>query len=149
MRAVIQKVSQANVSVDEQVIGSIGKGFMVLLGVSDNDTDEDMQYLVRKITQLRVFEDNQGKMNLALKDVDGSLLIISQFTLFANTKKGNRPSFTEAGAPDFSKKMYLRFIDACRQLGFHTEEGEFGAHMAVSLINDGPVTNIIDSNQRH
>lgn len=148
MRAVIQRVSQASVSVDDHIIGSIGKGFMVLLGVADGDTEEDMNYLVKKITQMRIFEDEQGKMNLSLKDTGGSLLIISQFTLFASTKKGNRPSFTEAGAPDFSKEMYLKFIDACRNQGIHTEEGEFGAHMAVSLINDGPVTITMDSRQR-
>lgn len=149
MRAVIQRVSQASVAVDDHIIGSIGRGFMVLLGVADGDTEEDMNYLVKKITQMRIFEDEQGKMNLSLKDTDGSLLIISQFTLFASTRKGNRPSFTEAGAPDFSKEMYLKFIDACRNQGIHTEEGEFGAHMAVSLINDGPVTITMDSRQRH
>ena len=115
----------------------------------DEDTEEDMAYLVKKITQMRIFEDEAGKMNLSLKDVDGELLIISQFTLFASTKKGNRPSFTEAGAPDFSKDMYLKFIAACRDCGIHTEEGEFGAHMMVSLVNDGPVTITIDSKQRH
>lgn len=149
MRAVIQRVSEASVSVDQQVIGQIKRGFLVLLGVADSDTEEDLQYMVKKITQMRIFEDGQGKMNLSLKDVGGSLLIVSQFTLFANTKKGNRPSFTEAGAPDYSKKMYLRFIDVCRQQGIPTETGEFGAHMMVSLINDGPVTISLDSKQRH
>ena len=102
MRAVIQRVSRASVDVDNETIGSIERGFLVLLGVADEDTEEDMAYLVKKITQMRIFEDEAGKMNLSLKDVDGELLIISQFTLFASTKKGNRPSFTEAGAPDFS-----------------------------------------------
>lgn len=148
MRAVIQRVSEASVAVDNKIIGSIKNGFLVLLGVADADTEEDMNYLVRKITQMRIFEDEQGKMNLSLKDTGGSLLIISQFTLYANTKKGNRPSFIEAGAPDFSKDMYLKFIDACRTQGIHTEEGEFGAHMVVSLVNDGPVTITIDSSQR-
>ena len=134
MRAVIQRVSRASVDVDNETIGSIERGFLVLLGVADEDTEEDMAYLV---------------MNLSLKDVSGELLIISQFTLFASTKKGNRPSFTEAGAPDFSKDMYLKFIAACRDCGIHTEEGEFGAHMMVSLVNDGPVTITIDSKQRH
>ena len=143
MRAVIQRVSRASVDVDNETIGSIERGFLVLLGVAD------MAYLVKKITQMRIFEDEAGKMNLSLKDVDGELLIISQFTLFASTKKGNRPSFTEAGAPDFSKDMYLKFIAACRDCGIHTEEGEFGAHMMVSLVNDGPVTITIDSKQRH
>ncbi len=148
MRAVIQRVSEASVKVDGQIIGSIGKGFLVLLGVANEDTDEDMAYLLKKITGLRVFEDENGKMNLALKDVSGSLLIVSQFTLFASTKKGNRPSFTNAGAPEFSKGMYLKFIEECRKLGFHTEEGEFGADMKVSLLNDGPVTILMDSKNR-
>jgi D-tyrosyl-tRNA(Tyr) deacylase len=148
MRAVIQRVSQASVAVHEQIIGQIKNGLLVLLGVSDSDTDEDLTYLVKKITQMRIFEDAQGKMNLSLKDTGGSLLIISQFTLYASTKKGNRPSFTEAGAPDFSKDMYLKFINACRTQGIHTEEGEFGAHMIVTLVNDGPVTITIDSKQR-
>lgn len=148
MRAVIQKVSEASVSVGEKVIGKIGTGFLVLLGVEDSDTEEDLSYMIKKVTQMRVFEDENDKMNLSLRDVGGALLIVSQFTLFANTKKGNRPSFTAAGAPDFSNKMYLRFIDQCRSLGFQTEHGEFGAHMKVSLVNDGPVTIMLDSKQR-
>ncbi len=149
MKAVIQRVSRANVDVNDETIGKIGRGFLVLLGVANEDTDEDMDYLVKKITQMRIFEDETGKMNLSLKDVGGEILIISQFTLFASTKKGNRPSFTEAGAPDFSKEMYLKFIAACRDCGIHTEEGEFGAHMMVSLVNDGPVTITMDSKQKH
>ena len=145
MKAVIQRVSRASVDVNDETIGKIGRGFLVLLGVANEDTD----YLVKKITQMRIFEDEAGKMNLSLKDVGGEILIISQFTLFASTKKGNRPSFTEAGAPDFSKEMYLKFIAACRDCGIHTEEGEFGAHMMVSLVNDGPVTITMDSKQKH
>ena len=122
MKAVIQRVSRANVDVNDETIGKIGRGFLVLLGVANEDTDEDMDYLVKKITQMRIFEDETGKMNLSLKDVGGEILIISQFTLFASTKKGNRPSFTEAGAPDFSKEMYLKFIAACRDCGIHTVE---------------------------
>ena len=148
MRAVIQKVSHAQVSVDGEIRGKIGKGFLVLLGIVDEDTDDDLKYMVKKITQMRIFEDEANKMNLALKDVGGSLLVISQFTLFADTHKGNRPSFVKAGAPDFSKAMYLKFIKACRDLGYECEEGEFGAHMAVSLLNDGPVTIILDSKDR-
>ena len=148
MKAVIQRVSRASVDVNDETIGKIGRGFLVLLGVANEDTDEDMDYLVKKITQM-IFEDEAGKMNLSLKDVGGEILIISQFTLFASTKKGNRPSFTEAGAPDFSKEMYLKFIAACRDCGIHTEEGEFGAHMMVSLVNDGPVTITMDSKQKH
>ena len=149
MKAVIQRVSRASVDVNDETIGKIGRGFLVLLGVANEDTDEDMDYLVKKITQMRIFEDEAGKMNLSLKDVGGEILIISQFTLFASTKKGNRPSFTEAGAPDFSKEMYLKFIAACRECGIHTEEGEFGALMMVSLVNDGPVTITMDSKQKH
>ena len=149
MKAVIQRVSRASVDVNDETIGKIGRGFLVLLGVANEDTDEDMDYLVKKITQMRIFEDEAGKMNLSLKDVGGEILIMSQFTLFASTKKGNRPSFTEAGAPDFSKEMYLKFIAACRDCGIHTEEGDFGAHMMVSLVNDGPVTITMDSKQKH
>ena len=149
MKAVIQRVSRASVDVNDETIGKIGRGFLVLLGVANEDTDEDMDYLVKKITQMRIFEDEAGKMNVSMKDVGGEILIISQLTLFASTKKGNRPSFTEAGAPDFSKEMYLKFIAACRDCGIHTEEGEFGAHMMVSLVNDGPVTITMDSKQKH
>ena len=148
MRAVIQRVKNASVAIDGNTVGSIEKGFLVLLGVADSDTEEDLAYMVKKITNMRIFEDENEKMNLALKDVNGELLIISQFTLYANTKKVNRTSFIEAGSPDFSKKMYLEFIRQCRALGFKTEEGEFGADMKVSLINDGPVTIILDSAQR-
>ena len=148
MRAVIQKVSEASVTVEDRITGRIGIGFLVLLGVEDSDTEDDLQYMLKKVTQMRIFEDADDKMNLSLRDVGGSLLIVSQFTLFANTKKGNRPSFVAAGAPDFSNAMYLRFIDECRKLGFHTETGEFGAHMIVSLVNDGPVTIMLDSKNR-
>ncbi len=148
MRAVVQKVGRASVSVEGQTLGRIDKGLLVFLGIAPDDTEDDLKYLVKKVTQLRIFEDAQDKMNLALADVGGSLLIISQFTLFADTRKGNRPSFVKAGAPDFSKAMYLKFIEACRNLGFHCEEGEFGAHMEVSLLNDGPVTIIIDTRER-
>lgn len=148
MKAVIQRVASASVSTQERQLGAIGHGFLVFLGVADTDTKDDLDYMIRKITGMRIFEDEQGKMNLSLQDVSGELLIVSQFTLFANTKKGNRPSFIEAGAPDFSKKMYLEFISRCRALGFKTEEGEFGADMKVSLVNDGPVTIIIDTAQK-
>ncbi len=148
MRAVIQRVLRADVSVDGRVTGQTGRGFVVLLGIADEDTEEDLDYMVRKITRMRIFEDENGKMNLSLGDVGGSLLVISQFTLFADTRKGNRPSFTAAGDPKYSKDMYLKFIDKCRQLGFAAGEGEFGAHMMVSLINDGPVTIVIDSKNR-
>ena len=148
MKAVIQRVSRGKVTINEQINGEIGRGFVVLLGVAKDDTKEDMDYLVKKISGLRVFEDAEGKMNLALNDVHGELLIISQFTLFANTKKGNRPSFIDAGLPEPSKAFYLDFIKAFRDLGFRVAEGEFGADMAVELVNDGPVTIIIDSKNR-
>ncbi len=148
MKAVIQRVSKASVDVEGQTIGKIGKGFMVLLGVHENDTQEDLDYLVKKVTGLRIFEDSQGKMNLSLADVGGSLLVISQFTLLASTKKGNRPSFIQAGAPQMSEGLYEQFMDACRNMGFHVEHGKFGAHMDVSLTNDGPVTIIIDSQHK-
>jgi len=148
MRAIIQRVSKASVIVEGEVTGSVGKGFLVLLGVADEDTAEDMDYIIRKVTNMRIFEDENGKMNLSLKDVDGGLLVVSQFTLFADTRKGNRPGFSGAGAPDFSKKVYLEFVEKCRSLGFETGEGIFGADMKVSLVNDGPVTIMIDSKNR-
>ncbi|MDD3221576.1 MAG: D-tyrosyl-tRNA(Tyr) deacylase [Clostridia bacterium] len=148
MKAVIQRVTRGKVTINNQVHGEIGKGFVILLGVARDDTAEDMDYLVKKISGLRVFEDENQKMNLALKDVDGELLVISQFTLFANTKKGNRPSFIKAGLPETSKEFYLNFIQALRNLDFFVAEGEFGADMAVELVNDGPVTIIIDSKNR-
>ena len=148
MKAVIQRVTRGKVPIEGQVHGEIGRGFVVLLGVAKDDTKEDMDYLVKKISGLRVFEDAEGKMNLGLRDVNGELLIISQFTLFANTKKGNRPSFVDAGLPEPSKAFYLEFIQAFRSLGFNVGEGEFGADMAVELVNDGPVTIIIDSKNR-
>lgn len=148
MRAVIQRASRGKVTIDGQIRGEIGRGFVILLGVAKDDTKEDMDYLVKKISGLRVFEDAEGKMNLALKDVNGELLIISQFTLFANTKKGNRPSFIDSGLPEPSKAFYLDFIQAFRDMRFTVAEGEFGADMAVELVNDGPVTIIIDSKNR-
>ena len=148
MRAVIQRASRGKVTIDGQIRGEIGRGFVILLGVAKDDTKEDMDYLVKKISGLRVFEDAEGKMNLALKDVNGELLIISQFTLFANTKKGNRPSFIDSGLPEPSKAFYLDFIQTFRDMGFTVAQGEFGAYMAVELVNDGPVTIIIDSKNR-
>ena len=149
MRCVIQVVNHASVTVDGEQIGRIGRGFLILLGVAETDTEELADRMVKKICGLRIFPDENGKTNCSLADVGGELLVVSQFTLYANCKKGNRPSFTEAGAPDFSKEMYLKFIAACRDCGIHTEEGEFGAHMMVSLVNDGPVTITMDSKQKH
>jgi len=145
MRAVLQRVSKAEVSVEGRVIGSIAHGFMVLLGVAKDDTEKDAAYIADKTLGLRVFADEAGKMNLALKQVGGELLVISQFTLLADTESGRRPSFIRAAAPDEAKRLYEHFLSLVRNGGVKVETGEFGAMMAVSLVNDGPVTIILDS----
>ncbi|MBO1085173.1 MULTISPECIES: D-aminoacyl-tRNA deacylase [Enterococcus] len=148
MRAVIQRVSQAAVSINEQEVGRIDHGLLILLGVHETDTQTDVDYLIKKIAQMRIFEDEQGKMNLSIEDVKGALLSISQFTLFADTKKGNRPSFIAAARPETAIPLYEAFNEGLRQRGITVETGEFGADMAVSLVNDGPVTIIIDSQNK-
>lgn len=148
MRAVIQRVSQAKVVVDDNTVGQIGKGFMILLGVHEQDTQTDVDYLVGKISKLRVFEDEQQKMNRSIIDVDGKILSISQFTLFADTKKGNRPSFVQAAKPDTAIPLYEAFNEGLRQVGIPVETGIFGADMKCHLVNDGPVTIIIDSQNK-
>lgn len=149
MIAVIQRVSQASVTIDEKIKGQIGLGFMILLGITHNDTQEDLEWLSKKIVGLRVFGDEEGKMNLDLKSVDGNILLISQFTLHANTKKGNRPSFIEAARPEIAIPLYEKMITQLEfDLGKSIETGIFGADMKVSLLNDGPVTIIIDSKNR-
>ena len=148
MRIVLQRVKSASVSIDETIVGKIGVGYVLLVGIADSDTEAELDYLVRKITKLRVFEDLVGKMNLAIEDVGGQILSISQFTLYADTKKGNRPSFTKAGAPDFADKMYQLFNKKLRDTGLTVETGEFGANMQVQLINDGPVTIIFDTENK-
>ncbi len=148
MRAVIQRVSQAAVSINEREVGRIDHGLLILLGVHDKDTQTDVDYLIKKIAQMRIFEDEQGKMNLSIEDVKGALLSISQFTLFADTKKGNRPSFIAAARPETAIPLYEAFNEGLRQRGITVETGEFGADMAVSLVNDGPVTIIIDSQNK-
>ena len=148
MRAVIQRVSQAKVVVDENTVGQIGKGFMILLGVHEQDTQADVDYLVGKISKLRVFEDDQPKMNRSIIDVGGEILSISQFTLFADTKKGNRPSFVQAAKPDTAIPLYEAFNEGLRQVGIPVETGIFGADMKCHLVNDGPVTIIIDSQNK-
>lgn len=148
MRAVIQRVSQAKVVVDENTVGQIGKGFMILLGVHEEDTQADVDYLVGKISKLRVFEDEQQKMNRSIIDVGGEILSISQFTLFADTKKGNRPSFVQAAKPDVAIPLYEAFNEGLRQAGIPVETGIFGADMKCHLVNDGPVTIIIDSQNK-
>jgi D-tyrosyl-tRNA(Tyr) deacylase len=149
MRAIIQRVSQASVSIDGKVKSEIGIGFLVLLGIEGSDTQEDIDYLGKKITQLRVFNDHDGKMNLSLTDIGGDILLISQFTLYAQTQKGNRPSFIRAARPDIAVPLYEEFM---RNLALLLQKtiycGEFGADMKVSLLNDGPVTIVIDSRQR-
>ena len=144
MKFVVQRVNEASVKVDGNVIGQIGKGFLVLIGVSDSDTKEIADKMVKKLLGLRIFDDENDKINLSLSDVGGELLLISQFTLYANCKKGYRPSFTDAGAPDLANEMYEYIIEKCREQ-FHVETGEFGADMKVSLLNDGPFTIILDS----
>ena len=145
MRFVIQRVTQSSVSVDGTVIGKIGKGLLVLIGVAEEDTEETADKLVRKLTGLRVFEDENGKTNLSRADVKGELLLISQFTLYANCKKGNRPSFTEAGSPQKANALYEYIIAKCRENVPIVETGSFGAEMKVSLVNDGPFTVLLDS----
>ena len=145
MRAIVQRVTEASVSVEGEVIGKIGKGFMVLLGVADEDTDADLKYIADKIINLRVFEDENEKMNLSLQDIGGELLVVSQFTLFGDCRKGRRPSFDKAGKPDFAKKMYEDVCEYFKTCGIKTETGRFAADMKVSLINDGPVTLMLDS----
>ena len=146
MKFVIQRVNEASVAVDGKIIGQIGKGFLVLIGVSGDDTKEIADKMVKKLLGLRIFDDENDKINLSLTDVGGSLLLISQFTLYAKCKKGYRPSFTDAGEPDMANDMYEYIIAKCRQEGFDVETGEFGADMKVSLQNDGPFTIVLDSN---
>ena len=145
MKFVIQRVSEASVKVDGEVIGQIGKGFMVLIGVGQDDTKEIADKMVKKLVGLRIFQDENGKTNLALADVGGELLLISQFTLYANCKKGYRPSFIESGSPDMASDMYEYIIDKCKETVPVVERGIFGADMKVSLVNDGPFTIVLDS----
>lgn len=145
MRFVIQRVSHSSVTVDGKVLGKIGKGFMVLVGVSDEDTKETADRMVKKMLGLRIFEDENGKTNLDLHTVGGELLLISQFTLYADCRKGNRPSFIRAGKPDMASEMYEYIIEKCKEQVPVVERGQFGADMKVELLNDGPFTIILDS----
>ena len=147
MRFVIQRVTESKVETEGEVIGQIGKGFTVLIGVSDSDTKEIADKMVKKMIGLRIFEDGEGKTNLSLEAVGGDLLLISQFTLYANCKKGNRPSFIEAGAPDMANEMYEYIIEKCKESVPVVETGSFGADMKVSLVNDGPFTIVLDSDR--
>lgn len=149
MRFVIQRVTEASVSVDQQIVGAISKGMLVLVGVSQTDTRIVADKMIKKLLGLRIFEDQEGKTNLSLQDVDGSLLLISQFTLYADCRKGNRPSFINAGAPELAEDLYQYIINQCRDqlpnLPQRVQQGRFGADMKVSLLNDGPFTIILDS----
>ena len=147
MRFVIQRVTEASVTIDGEISGKIGKGHLVLIGVADTDTKEIADKMIRKMIGLRIFEDEQGKTNLSLADVDGGLLLVSQFTLYANCKRGNRPNFIEAGKPDMANEMYEYIIEKCRESVDEVQTGEFGADMKVQLLNDGPFTILLDSDQ--
>ena len=145
MRAVIQRVNSGSVAVDESIVGSIDKGFVVLLGVNEKDTEADVLYMVDKIVNLRIFEDDNEKMNLSLLDVEGELLVVSQFTLYGDCRKGRRPNFMSAAGPEKAEELYNELVKKCRELGVKTETGTFQAYMKVNIENDGPVTVIVDS----
>ncbi|MBT0938486.1 D-aminoacyl-tRNA deacylase [Streptococcus lutetiensis] len=147
MKVVIQRVKEAQVTIDDELVGDISQGLLLLVGVGPDDEQEDLDYAVRRITNMRIFSDDMGKMNLSVQDIKGSILSVSQFTLFAETKKGNRPAFTGAAKPDKAEKMYLDFNEALAQF-VPVETGVFGADMQVSLVNDGPVTIILDTKSR-
>ena len=147
MKIVLQRVSKASVSVEGKTIGAIDDGFLVLLGVSDTDTEEIADKMVDKLCKLRIFQDENGKTNRSLADVGGQLLVVSQFTLYADCKKGNRPSFVKAGAPDMAEHLYEHFMERCRNYVDVVEKGQFGADMKVELLNDGPFTLMLESEQ--
>ncbi|RQW19820.1 D-tyrosyl-tRNA(Tyr) deacylase [Bacillus sp. C1-1] len=147
MRIVLQRVKHASVKVEEDVVGSIDHGLLLLVGVTHEDEQKDSRYLVDKIANLRIFSDSEGKMNLSVRDIEGSILSISQFTLYGETKKGRRPNFMAAAKPEHALTMYEAFNDQLRDIGLRVETGRFGEHMDVSLLNDGPVTIILDSKE--
>ncbi|MDO4862721.1 MAG: D-aminoacyl-tRNA deacylase [Ruminococcus sp.] len=144
MRIVLQRVTSASVTVDGEVTGRIGTGYLVLLGVGQGDTEEDCRRLADKLINLRIFSDENGKINLSLADVGGEMLVVSQFTLYADCRKGNRPNFIQAGKPDEAERLYNYFADYCRSKGKHVETGIFGADMKVELVNDGPFTIVLE-----
>ena len=147
MRAVLTRVTSASVTIDGQVVGSIGKGFLILLGVGPNDTEAECRYLAEKALGLRIFEDENGKMNLGLDSVGGEVLVVSQFTLYGNCRKGRRPSFTDAAGPELGNALCEKFLSICEELGYPPQHGRFGADMQVASVNDGPVTLILDTDQ--
>ncbi len=145
MRAVLTRVRGASVAIGGQTVGQIGRGFLILLGVGPEDTEKECRYLAEKALSLRIFEDENGKMNLSLGQVGGEVLVVSQFTLYGNCRKGRRPSFTEAAPPELGERLYNRFLEDCRELGYPPQHGRFGADMQVASVNDGPVTLILDT----
>ena len=147
MRAILTRVKSASVSIDGSVVGKIGQVFLILLGVGPKDTEKECRYLAEKALSLRVFEDEAGKMNLGLNDVSGQVLVVSQFTLYGNCRKGRRPSFVEAADPELGHRLYERFLEICEELGYPPQHGRFGADMQVESVNDGPVTLILDTDQ--
>ena len=147
MRAVLTRVNSASVTIDGEVVGKIGKGFLILLGVGPNDTEKECRYLAEKALGLRIFTDDQDKMNLGLADVGGQVLVVSQFTLYGNCRKGRRPSFVEAAGPELGNRLYEQFLKDCEDLGFPPQHGQFGASMQVESVNDGPVTLILDTDE--
>ncbi|MCR5345698.1 MAG: D-tyrosyl-tRNA(Tyr) deacylase [Lachnospiraceae bacterium] len=147
MKFVIQRVTHASVTVEEKIIGSIDKGFLVLIGICNDDTEDTADKMIKKTAGLRIFDDENGKTNLSLNDVGGELLLVSQFTLYADCKKGYRPSFINAGSPDHANKLYEYIINEFKKLEFKVETGKFGADMKVDLLNDGPFTILLDSNE--
>ena len=147
MRAVLTRVKHASVTIDGQVKGRIGEGFLILLGVTHDDTEAQAVKLADKLTSLRIFEDEDGKMNRGLEVVNGEILVVSQFTLYGNCKKGRRPDFLAAARPEIAIPLYEKFVPVCRDKGFHVETGEFGAYMEVESLNDGPLTLVVDTDQ--
>ena len=147
MRAVLTRVKSASVTIDGKVVGKIGRGFLILLGVGPNDTEKECRYLAEKALGLRVFTDENDKMNLGLEAIKGEVLVVSQFTLYGNCRKGRRPSFTDAAGPELGERLYEKFLAVCEELGYPPQHGEFGADMQVESINDGPVTLILDTDQ--
>ena len=147
MRAILTRVSSASVTIDGEVVGKIGKGFLILLGVGPEDTEAECRCLAEKCLGLRIFKDENDKMNLGLESVGGEVLVVSQFTLYGNCRKGRRPSFTDAAGPELGNALYEKFLQYCEELGYPPQHGEFGAHMEVESVNDGPITLILDTDQ--